>query len=119
LCVVFLVYVNRYWLVFEQIMKHQLKVFCKTKCKFFAFEISNLTSRKTNRHFESNHSTISSDYHLDQLLFLSTREVNPSTAILITAGSMGWIWCWSIHVIGRLINVFNGTRKPQGLKFSE
>jgi hypothetical protein len=61
-----------------------------------------------------NQSTISSDYHLDQLIFLHTREINPSTANLITAGSMGWIWWWSIHVIGRLIAVFNGARKPQG-----
>jgi hypothetical protein len=28
---------------------------------------------------------------------------------------MGWIWWWSIHAIGRLIAVFNGARKPQGL----
>jgi hypothetical protein len=28
---------------------------------------------------------------------------------------MGWIWWWSIHVIGRLIAVFNGARKSQGL----
>jgi len=63
---------------------------------------------------ESNQSTISSDYHLDQLIFLHTREINPQSATLITAGSMGWIWWWSIHVIGRLIAVFNGARKSQG-----
>ncbi len=68
--------------------------------------------RKTNVNHQS---TISSDYHLDQLIFLHTREINPSSANLITAGSMGWIWWWSIHVIGRLIAVFNGARKPQGL----
>jgi hypothetical protein len=71
-------------------------------------------SRKPNANLESNYSTISSDYHLDQLIFLPTREVSPSSANLITAGSMGWIWWWSIHVIGRLIAVFNGARKPQG-----
>jgi hypothetical protein len=51
---------------------------------------------------------------LDQLIFLHTREINPQSATLITAGSMGWIWWWSIHVIGRLIAVFNGARKSQG-----
>ena len=70
--------------------------------------------RKPHVHSPSDHSTIASDYHLDQLIFLSTREVSPSTATLITAGSMGWIWWWSIHVIGRLLAVFNGARKPQG-----
>jgi hypothetical protein len=70
--------------------------------------------RKTNINLESNQSIISSDYHLDQLIFLSTREINPSSANLIAGGSMGWIWWWSIHVIGRLIAVFNGARKSQG-----
>ncbi|CAF3855728.1 unnamed protein product [Rotaria sp. Silwood1] len=62
---------------------------------------------------EFNQSTISSDYHLDQLIFLHTREINPSSVTLITAGSMGWIWWWSIHVIGCLIAVFNGARESQ------
>ena len=33
---------------------------------------------------------------------------------LITGGSAGWIWFWSIHVIGRLLAFFNGARKSQG-----
>lgn len=70
--------------------------------------------RKPHVHPQPNQSTIASDYHLDQLIFLPTREVSPSTATLITAGSMGWIWWWSIHVIGRLLAVFNGARKPGG-----
>ncbi|CAF0817430.1 unnamed protein product [Adineta ricciae] len=68
---------------------------------------------KPNLNLQSQSSTISSDYHLDQLLFLHTREISPLTATLITAGSMGWIWWWSIHVIGSLIAVFNGARRPQ------
>ncbi|CAF3133584.1 unnamed protein product [Rotaria sp. Silwood2] len=68
---------------------------------------------KSNVDNEFNQSTISSDYHLDQLIFLHTRETNPSSAILITSGSLGWIWWWSIHVIGRLVAVFNGSRKSQ------
>lgn len=73
--------------------------------------------RKTNNNLESNQSTISSNYHLDQLIFLHTREVNPLTVNLITAGSQGWIYCWSIHVIGRLLAVFNGAKKSQGSLF--
>ena len=78
--------------------------------RFISFHIF----RKNNIDCESNQATISSDYHLDQLIFLHTREVNPSSANLVTAGSMGWIWWWSIHVIGRLIAVFNGARKSNG-----
>ncbi|CAF0802219.1 unnamed protein product [Rotaria sp. Silwood1] len=77
------------------------------------YEISVESVLKSNIDNEFNQSTISSDYHLDQLIFLLTREINPSSATLITAGSMGWIWWWSIHVIGRLIAVFNGARKSQ------
>ncbi|CAF3718733.1 unnamed protein product [Rotaria sp. Silwood1] len=77
------------------------------------YEISVESVLKSNVDNEFNQSTISSDYHLDQLIFLLTREINPSSATLITAGSMGWIWWWSIHVIGRLIAVFNGARKSQ------
>ncbi|CAF0811531.1 unnamed protein product [Adineta ricciae] len=69
--------------------------------------------RKPNLNLQSQSSTISSDYHLDQLLFLHTREISPLTATLITTGSMGWVWWWSIHVIGSLIAVFNGARRPQ------
>ncbi|UJR21713.1 hypothetical protein I4U23_024790 [Adineta vaga] len=77
------------------------------------YETSIESFLKTNTYHQSHQSTISSDYHLDQLIFLHTREINPLTATLITAGSMGWIWCWSIHIIGSLIAVFNGARKAQ------
>ncbi|CAF3322328.1 unnamed protein product [Rotaria socialis] len=79
------------------------------------YETSVESVLKPDFDYQFNQSTISSDYHLDQLIFLHRREVNPSSATLITAGSMGWIWWWSIHVIGRLIAVFNGARKSQGL----
>ncbi|CAF0923785.1 unnamed protein product [Didymodactylos carnosus] len=71
------------------------------------------TERKTNVYVEHNKSTISSDYHLDQLIFLHTRETSPYSASLVAAGSMGWVWFWSVHVIGQLIAVFNGARKSQ------
>ncbi|CAF1256928.1 unnamed protein product [Adineta steineri] len=77
------------------------------------YETAVESSLKSHTNLESNQSTVSSDYHLDQLIFLHTREINPLTATLVTGGSMGWIWWWSIHVIGNLIAVFNGARKPQ------
>jgi hypothetical protein len=63
---------------------------------------------------QNNRSSLSSNYHLDQVIFLHARDVNPLTATLITAGSLGWIWFWSMHVIGCLLAVFNGARTPQG-----
>ncbi|CAF1193148.1 unnamed protein product [Rotaria sordida] len=77
------------------------------------YETSVESVLKSNVDNQFHPSIISSDYHLDELIFLHTREINPSSATLITAGSMGWIWWWSIHVIGRLIAVFNGARKSQ------
>ncbi|CAF4682608.1 unnamed protein product, partial [Rotaria sp. Silwood1] len=89
------------------------KYFSRRRIKKFKRCEADNTERKSNVENEFNQSTISSDYHLDQLIFLHTREINPSSVTLITAGSMGWIWWWSIHVIGCLIAVFNGARESQ------
>ncbi len=49
---------------------------------------------------------------IDNLLFLTSREINCKTATLIASGAQGWVRAWSTHHAGGLLGQFNAAQKP-------
>ncbi|XP_066272941.1 WD repeat-containing protein on Y chromosome-like isoform X2 [Branchiostoma lanceolatum] len=52
---------------------------------------------------------------VDKIVFLSTRENNKDTAILLASGADGWVRAWSIHHKGGMLGQFRSTKKDIGI----
>ncbi|XP_078611049.1 WD repeat-containing protein on Y chromosome-like isoform X2 [Branchiostoma floridae x Branchiostoma japonicum] len=52
---------------------------------------------------------------IDKIIFLSTRENNQDTAILLACGADGWVRAWSIHHKGGMLGQFRATEKDIGI----
>ncbi|XP_078673721.1 WD repeat-containing protein on Y chromosome-like isoform X1 [Branchiostoma floridae x Branchiostoma belcheri] len=52
---------------------------------------------------------------VDKIVFLSTRENNKDTAILLATGADGWVRAWSIHHKGGMLGQFRATQPGAGI----